>query len=275
MSFTLRSSSTVLKIKNSSLFKSSNIKSSLKSKIQFNNNGNSQTNIQDGNLTFLNNGSSFFNQFPNSQISKRDFTTTNNKNNQNNIDATHSIISQQSNNSNLISTQSKTNRHYSLFSNNNNYFFQQQKRTLVTHTPEQEKEMMRPVLLHSMLTKPANPPTSKPQKHVLVLHGVFGQGKNWRGVTRKFPDEENVVCHLLDMRCHGTSPRSPYLTYSAMAEDILYYINTNQLDNVSIVGHSMVKKKRRDGEEERKRKRKKEKEKETKLILKFPKINIV
>jgi len=194
------------------------------------------------NLSSLERSSMNYSQFPNNNNNNRSLFFSTKKNFQSNsslISTNHK--SNTTNNINIQNNFQKNSSHYSIISRPSFFQQQQQIRTLVTHTPSEQKEMMKPVALHSILTKPTTiPPNSKKQKNVLVLHGLFGQGKNWRGVTRKFPDQENVICHLLDLRCHGTSPRSPYLTYSAMAEDILYYINNHNLDEVSIIGHSMV-----------------------------------
>ena len=72
---------------------------------------------------------------------------------------------------------------------------------------------------------------------VLVLHGLFGSGRNWQRVGRRLTDLRRVVgVHL---RNHGASPWSELMTYEAMAADVLALIDRLGLERGDIVGHSM------------------------------------
>ena len=72
---------------------------------------------------------------------------------------------------------------------------------------------------------------------LLVLHGLFGSGRNWQRVGRKLKDLRRVVgVHL---RNHGASPWSELMTYEAMAADLLALMDRLGLERADVVGHSM------------------------------------
>lgn len=72
---------------------------------------------------------------------------------------------------------------------------------------------------------------------LLIIHGLFGSGRNWATLAKRFAETQRVF--LLDMRNHGQSPWSGEMTYAALAEDILAFVDQHQLPKVSIIGHSM------------------------------------
>jgi pimeloyl-ACP methyl ester carboxylesterase len=72
---------------------------------------------------------------------------------------------------------------------------------------------------------------------LLVLHGLFGSGRNWQRVGRRLTDRRRVVgVHL---RNHGVSPWSEVMTYEAMAADVLALMDRLGLERADVVGHSM------------------------------------
>ncbi|HEX9659288.1 MAG TPA: alpha/beta fold hydrolase [Rhodothermales bacterium] len=74
-------------------------------------------------------------------------------------------------------------------------------------------------------------------KPLIILHGLFGSGDNWRSLSRRFARQFDV--HILDLRNHGRSPHDPEMSYRAMAEDVLQYLDRHRLDRSHIIGHSM------------------------------------
>jgi len=74
----------------------------------------------------------------------------------------------------------------------------------------------------------------------IFLHGVLGQGKNWRSFARHLSSE--YQCLIYDQRGHGKSeqPSSGY-TMEIMAQDLRGLIGNLGWDSgkVDIVGHSM------------------------------------
>lgn len=72
---------------------------------------------------------------------------------------------------------------------------------------------------------------------LLIIHGLFGQAKNWGGLIRQFG--RSFTVHALDLRNHGTSPRARPTDYPAMAADIGRYIEDHRLEQPGVIGHSM------------------------------------
>jgi pimeloyl-ACP methyl ester carboxylesterase len=74
--------------------------------------------------------------------------------------------------------------------------------------------------------------------HVLiVLHGLFGEGKNWMSIAKEISSDFEV--HLIDQRNHGNSFHDCNHNYKTMASDLNRYIKKNSINNFSIIGHSM------------------------------------
>jgi esterase len=74
-------------------------------------------------------------------------------------------------------------------------------------------------------------------KPLLILHGLFGNLKNWNWHARELARDFRV--YALDLRNHGESPHSAAMDYRVMAEDVLEFIDNRELSEVSILGHSM------------------------------------
>lgn len=74
-------------------------------------------------------------------------------------------------------------------------------------------------------------------KTVLILHGLFGMSDNWHNIARKL--SETYIVYALDQRNHGQSPHSPVMNYNVMADDIWEFINAENINQASIIGHSM------------------------------------
>ncbi len=68
---------------------------------------------------------------------------------------------------------------------------------------------------------------------LLVVHGLFGSGRNWGAVARRLAADRRV--RTVDMRNHGASPRTESHSYAGMAEDLAGAID----DGWDVVGHSM------------------------------------
>jgi pimeloyl-ACP methyl ester carboxylesterase len=75
-------------------------------------------------------------------------------------------------------------------------------------------------------------------KPLLILHGFLGMSDNWKSLGSLYAAEGFQV-HLLDLRNHGKSFHSDLFNYDIMAEDVLEYCKTNNLDKISLIGHSM------------------------------------
>jgi pimeloyl-ACP methyl ester carboxylesterase len=72
---------------------------------------------------------------------------------------------------------------------------------------------------------------------VIIMHGLFGSGDNWRTIARMMePQYESIV---VDMRNHGRSPHDPEMNFEAMTDDILELMSDLNLEKASLLGHSM------------------------------------
>ncbi len=72
---------------------------------------------------------------------------------------------------------------------------------------------------------------------LLILHGYFGMGDNWKTLGKKFA--ENYEVHLIDQRNHGRSFHADDFSYELMVGDLKEYITHHNLKRVNIIGHSM------------------------------------
>jgi len=73
---------------------------------------------------------------------------------------------------------------------------------------------------------------------LIILHGLFGQSDNWNSLAKRFA-ESGFRVFTIDQRNHGLSPHSTVWTYQAMAEDLKEFIETHQLRDPILLGHSM------------------------------------
>jgi len=93
--------------------------------------------------------------------------------------------------------------------------------------------------LQSLETTPQEDQTSEVSRpSFVVLHGLFGSGRNWGGVAKKLAARGYAV-HALDMRNHGESGWDARMDYPAMATDVAETIAALELDRPLLVGHSM------------------------------------
>ncbi|UYV36664.1 alpha/beta fold hydrolase [Rhodobacteraceae bacterium D3-12] len=83
-------------------------------------------------------------------------------------------------------------------------------------------------------TIPHGSATDKP--HLLIVHGLFGSGRNWGVIAKRLSDERTVVA--VDMRNHGASPRFNSQSYEDMASDLAEVIEA-QGTPMDVIGHSM------------------------------------
>jgi pimeloyl-ACP methyl ester carboxylesterase len=72
---------------------------------------------------------------------------------------------------------------------------------------------------------------------VVVLHGLFGAGRNWTHVAQSLGADYRV--YLPDARNHGASPWAESMSYAEMARDVLALIERERLHRPFVVGHSM------------------------------------
>ncbi|WP_058241303.1 alpha/beta fold hydrolase [Shimia marina] len=82
--------------------------------------------------------------------------------------------------------------------------------------------------------------TATDQPDLLIVHGLFGSGRNWGAVAKRLATERRVVC--VDLRNHGLSPWQDSHSYEGMAADLAEVIDAQmRLKPVpmDVLGHSM------------------------------------
>lgn len=72
---------------------------------------------------------------------------------------------------------------------------------------------------------------------LLVLHGMLGSSRNWQTAGRDLAGQYQVFA--LDARNHGKSPHNAKMTYEAMADDIIAWMDAQGMAKAVMVGHSM------------------------------------
>lgn len=86
-------------------------------------------------------------------------------------------------------------------------------------------------ILHSVILNPTASPV------VLILHGFLGMSDNWKTLGAQFAEQYQV--HLLDLRNHGRSLHTTEFSYDLMAQDVVAYCQAHNIQNATILGHSM------------------------------------
>ncbi|MEM7564610.1 MAG: alpha/beta fold hydrolase [Pseudomonadota bacterium] len=72
---------------------------------------------------------------------------------------------------------------------------------------------------------------------LVILHGLFGSGKNWQSLARKFSASYQVIC--VDLRNHGQSFHVDSMNYDLMACDVIDLLNELNIGPCCLMGHSM------------------------------------
>lgn len=71
---------------------------------------------------------------------------------------------------------------------------------------------------------------------VMIVHGLYGSGKNWGVIAKRLSDQFFVI--TVDLRNHGDSPWLDTHNYHVMADDLVEVINSLNI-KPNIIGHSM------------------------------------
>jgi esterase len=102
---------------------------------------------------------------------------------------------------------------------------------------------MRSRLLKPASTQYASPmlnsllnPSDGPATPLLIVHGLYGSGRNWGVIAKRLADRGPVMS--VDMRNHGDSFWADTHSYGDMAQDLAEVIAA-QGEPMDVVGHSM------------------------------------
>ena len=79
--------------------------------------------------------------------------------------------------------------------------------------------------------------TSGQGADLVLLHGLFGQGTNLRGVARAL--EADFRVHCLDLPDHGRSPWLAEASLATYAAAVLGWMDQHELSAAHILGHSL------------------------------------
>ena len=71
---------------------------------------------------------------------------------------------------------------------------------------------------------------------VMIVHGLYGSGKNWGVIAKRLSDQFFVI--TVDLRNHGDSPWLDTHNYHVMADDLVEVINSLNI-KPNVIGHSM------------------------------------
>ncbi|MCG7493352.1 alpha/beta fold hydrolase [Thalassobius sp. Cn5-15] len=77
-------------------------------------------------------------------------------------------------------------------------------------------------------------PTNQPA--LLIVHGLYGSGRNWGVIAKRLSDERQVIA--VDQRNHGQSPWTDDHSYAGMAADLAEVIRAYG-SPMDVLGHSM------------------------------------
>jgi pimeloyl-ACP methyl ester carboxylesterase len=86
-----------------------------------------------------------------------------------------------------------------------------------------------PGLLHFTRTGNGEP--------LVIVHGLFGSGKNWRSLGQLFSNHFEVF--TVDLRNHGESFHHDEMGYEVMAEDLFRLLTHLEISSCRLIGHSM------------------------------------
>lgn len=74
-------------------------------------------------------------------------------------------------------------------------------------------------------------------QRLIIIHGLFGSARNWRGIAQKL--SKSFVVYTLDLRNHGESAHVDDMPYSMMADDIVHFMQQQNISSAKVLGHSM------------------------------------
>jgi pimeloyl-ACP methyl ester carboxylesterase len=72
---------------------------------------------------------------------------------------------------------------------------------------------------------------------VIILHGLFGSGRNWQGIARRLGQRHRVLTP--DLRNHGASPHASSMQYAELAADLCRLLDRLSLQQAAWIGHSL------------------------------------
>lgn len=87
-----------------------------------------------------------------------------------------------------------------------------------------------PSLAHLEFGDSSNPP-------LIILHGLFGSGRNWGAIAKKLAHSYHVFA--LDLPNHGRSDWTEDMDYPHMARAVVNWMDEQVMPSAIVLGHSM------------------------------------
>lgn len=72
---------------------------------------------------------------------------------------------------------------------------------------------------------------------LILLHGMLGSSRNWQTAGADLAAHFHVFA--LDLRNHGKSPHAESMSYLEMVDDVLAWMDAQQVSAATVAGHSM------------------------------------
>lgn len=72
---------------------------------------------------------------------------------------------------------------------------------------------------------------------LIIIHGLYGSSDNWLTVGKMLSEYFSV--YIIDQRNHGLSPHTATHTYNDMVNDLLDFLDSQNIEKANILGHSM------------------------------------
>src|SRR5215467_3259195 len=72
---------------------------------------------------------------------------------------------------------------------------------------------------------------------LIILHGFLGSLDNWSSVSKHLSAAYKV--YTVDLRNHGESPHSEFMSYPIMARDLREFFTEHEIPEANLLGHSM------------------------------------
>lgn len=72
---------------------------------------------------------------------------------------------------------------------------------------------------------------------LVMMHGLFGSLENLGAISRLL--EPHFTLYRLDLRNHGRSPHADSMSFDDMADDLIRFLQEQNLDRVNVLGHSL------------------------------------
>lgn len=73
---------------------------------------------------------------------------------------------------------------------------------------------------------------------LIIIHGFLGSLDNWHTLATRW-GESGIQVYSLDMRNHGRSPHTDTHRIDDMVQDIVYFMQQQQISTATLLGHSM------------------------------------